>query len=346
VVADLRGGELAPLSAGAGFILTGRHLTAWRPKALADRHTVRDQPAAIAVAADGSACATAAVAPARGLRSYRLPGLEPIAERSDACNDRVDISADGKLVACVERREDSEALASLVRVFKFPELEPVQSVGPSSDSVDALGFVGAANQLAIVMTLVDRGSGSPTFRTRLDLYDARRGALTGEFARPGRFPYVAFAARADVFIWAGEEGADAWSARSFVKVRHFDATSRAMAVALSPNGRAAAVSRRGGDGEIQIFDPLSGERRYAFGSAELHAAVNTDDDMALRVRERAQVGFVFLGATPGREGRAVIRDWFTRPGYVAAHTRLAFADDRTLASMGHAFLAIWTLPAR
>jgi hypothetical protein len=346
VVADLRGRELTPLAAGAGFVLTGRHLTAWRPKALSDRRSASDQPAAIAVAADGSACATAAVAPTLGLRSYRLPGLEPVAARVDVCNDRVDISADGKLVACVERREDLPALKSFVRIFTFPALEPVQSIGPFSDSMDALSFVGATNRLALVTTLLDRSSGAPTFRTRLDLYDPRSGALIAEFSRPGRFPYVAFAARADVFIWAGEEGAEAWSARSFVKVRRFDATSHAIAVALSPNGHAAAVSRRGGDGEIQIFDTRSGERHFGFGSAELHAAVNADDAMALPVAERVQVGFVFLGAAPGQQGRVVIRDWFTRPDHVAELTHLAFADEQTLASTGHAFLAIWTLPRR
>lgn len=346
VVADLRGGELAPLTAGAGFVLTGRHLTAWRPNALADRHSVADEPAAIAVAPDGSTCATAAVAPTLGLRSYRLPGLERIAERADVCNDRVDISADGKLAACVERRVDSAALTSFIRVFSFPALEPLQNIGPFGDSVDALSFVGATNQLALVLTLPDRSSGAPTFRTRLDLYDPRSGALAGEFSRPGRFPHVAFAPRADVFIWAGEQGAEVWSARSFVKVRRFDATSHAIAVALSPNGHTAAVSRRGGGGEIQLFDTRSGERRFGFGSAELHAAVNADDAMALPITERVQVGFVFLGAARAREGRVVIRDWFARPGYVADHTHLAFADDRTLASTGRAFLAIWTLPRR
>jgi hypothetical protein len=346
VIADLRGDELAPLAAGAGFVLTGRRLTAWRPRQLGDRRSVNDLPAAIAISSDGRACATAAAAPGLGLRSYGLPGLEPIAQRSDACNERVEISADGTLVACLERRTDAEALGSFLRVFSFPELEPVTSVGPITESVDALSFVGATNQLAIITTLLDRSSGSATFRSHVDLYDARRGVVTGEFSRPGRFPYLAFAARADVFIWAGEEGAEAWSARSFVKVRSFAATAHAIAVALSPDGHAAAVSRRNGGGEIQIFDPQSGERRFAFGSAQLHAAVSAEDPMALPLSEQVRVGFVFLGATAGKDGRVVVRDWFMRPGYTAEHARLAFADDQTLASTGHSFLALWTLPQR
>jgi hypothetical protein len=314
---------------------------------------MKDQPAAIAIAADGHACATAAIAPALGLRTYRLPGLEPIGQRSEACNDRVDISSDGKLVACVERRADSAAVQTFVRVFTFPALEPVQSFGPLTDSVDALSFAGPTDQLAVVTTLLDRSSGSPSFRTRLELYDARRGALAGEFSRPGRFPYLAFAPHADVFIWAGEEGSEAWSVRSFVKLRRFDATAHTIAVALSPNGRLAAVSQQrrsaeevqpGGGGQIQIFDTQSGERRAGFGSADLHAAANVDDSVTLPVSQQMRVGFVFLGAAPGRNGRVIVRDWFARPGYIADHSKLAFADDQTLVSSAHGFFAIWTLP--
>jgi hypothetical protein len=358
VVANARREEVAPLTAGAGFVLTGKRLTVWRSKLLGERRSFDDQPGAVAIARDGRACATAAIAPALGLRSYRLPGLEPI-QKIDACNARLDISPSGTLIACLERQADTAQpdggnVQTLVKVFTFPDLQPVQSWGPLADSVDALSFVGAAagrDRLAVATTLLEPPRGPDNFRTRLDVYDAQRGKVVGDFSRPGRYPYLAFVPDSDVFAWAGQAGAEAWSARSFAKVRTFSATAHTIAIALSPNGRLLATSQRerpaedlhpGGGGNIQVFDTRSGELVGAFGSADLRAAASPSDmDLALD-RAQLEVQFVFVGTATGN-ARSTVGDVFGGPGYVANHEHLAFADEATLVSSGRGFFALWNL---
>jgi hypothetical protein len=354
VVVDLRGDEFSPLSAGSGVVLSGSRLTAWRPKLLRERRSVNERPGAIAIARDGRACATAAAPPELGLRSYRLPGLEPIRKLDGACNGSVAISPGGSLVACTERRSEADKLQTFVRVFTFPSLEPVQSWGPISESVDALSFVGTSEHgLAVVTTVLEPPRGPDNFRTHLHVYDARSGALLSEFSRPGRHPYVAFVPQVDVFVWAGQAGAETWSVRSFMKVRAFSATSHTIAIALSPNGRLLATSQRqrsaedqhaGGGGNIQIFDTKSGELLSAFGSADLHVAANPHaPDQMLTDRAKLKVELLFTGAKGGNHSRVAIGDQFGGPGRVVNHHHLAFCDDETLASSGRGFLALWSL---
>jgi hypothetical protein len=290
-----------------------------------------------------------------GLRSYRLPGLEPI-QKVAACNDRLDISASGALVACVERHADAGSLQTFVKVFSFPDLQPVQSWGPLVESVDALSFVGASghgDRLAVATTLLEPPRGPNDFRTRLDVYDARRGNVVGDFSRPGRYPYLAFVPDSDVFAWAGQAGAETWSVRSFAKVRAFSATAHTIAVALSPDGRLLATSQQerpaedlhpGGGGNIQVFDTRSGELLTAFGSADLHAATNPQEpDSMLTDRPKLEVQFVFMGTPTGNDRHSAAPDLFGGHGYVANHKHLAFADDATLVSTGRGFFALWGL---
>lgn len=354
VVVDLKGAEFSPLSAGGGVVLSGSRLTAWRPKLLRERRSVNERPGAIAVAGDGRACATTAAPPGLGLRSYRLPALEPIRTLEGACNGDVAVSPNGAFVACAERRTEADGLQTFVRVFTFPSLEPVQSWGPISESVDALSFVGTSEQgLAVVTTVLEPPRGPDNFRTHLDVYDARSGAVLGDFSRPGRYPYVAFVPKVDVFVWAGQAGAETWSVRSFMKVRAFDATSHTIAVALSPNGRWLATSQQqrsaedqhaGGGGKIQLFDTNSGELLSAFGSADLHVAANPHaSDQMLTDRAKLKVELLFTGASDGNHSRVAIGDQFGGPGRVVNHHHLAFCDDETLASSGRGFLALWSL---
>jgi hypothetical protein len=343
VVADARGEEFSPLAAGAGIVVTGSRLTAWRPKLLRQRRSADDHPGAIAVAPDGKACATAAAAPAFGLRSYRLPGLEAVRSLDDVCNGKLTISGSSELVACIEHREDAGELHGFVRVFTFPELLPVQSLGPLAASVDALSFVGLADQLAVASTLLAPPGGPNDFRTRLDLYGAQSGRVVGEFSRAGRFPYLAFAPQADIFIWAGQSGAEAWSARSFMKLRAFAATAHTIAVALSPDGRLLATSQQQRAG-VQVFDTHSGERLAAFGSAELYAATSPhDSDQMLTDRAQLRVELLLMGTATQTGNPIAVRNLFGGSGYIADHRRLAFADDQTLVSSGRGFLALWSM---
>jgi hypothetical protein len=343
VVADARGEEFSPLAAGGGFVVTGSRLTAWRPKLLRTRRSADDRPGTVAVARDGRACVSAAIPPAFGLRSYRLPGLEPVRKIDDACNGKLAISSSNALVACIEHREDAGELRTFVRVFTFPELLPVQRLGPLVESVDALSFVGAADRLAVASTVLEPPRGPDDFRTRLELYDARNGNVVGEFSRPGRFPQLAFAPDGDIFIWAGQAGAEAWSARSFVKVRAFDATAHTIAVALSPDGRLLATSQRQHAG-IRVFDTRSGEQLAAFGSSDLYAAtIPHDSDQMVTERAKLRVDLLLMGTATQTGNPVAVRDLFGGSGYVADHERLAFADDQTLVSSGRGFLALWSM---
>jgi hypothetical protein len=156
------------LAAGSegGFVVTGSRLTAWRPQLLRERRSVHEHPGAIAIAPDGQACATAApFIEGRRLRSYRLPGLELLQDVEGACNDSVDISPSGELVACVDRTPE----ASFVRLFTFPRLKLVRSWGPIVDSIQALSFVGTSDdRLAVATTLLDPPGTRDDARTRLD----------------------------------------------------------------------------------------------------------------------------------------------------------------------------------
>src|SRR4051812_46187961 len=127
VVANTSGGDFAPVTANAGFVVTGNPLTAWRPKQLQARRSLSEHPGGVAVSHDGSACATVAAKPGLGLRSYRLPGLERIRAIDDACNDLLSIAQNGARVACAERRVEEAQVQTYIKIFTFPELEPVQS---------------------------------------------------------------------------------------------------------------------------------------------------------------------------------------------------------------------------
>lgn len=351
VVAKLGGGDFAPVAAGAGFVVTGSPLTVWRPRQLQARRSAPEHPGAIAVAPDGRACATVAAPPSLGLRSYRLPQLEPIRAVGEACNDRVEISRDGTLVACAERRVDQDTLRTIVRVFTFPELLPVQSWGPIAESVEALSFVGAqGDKLAVVVSFLEPGQGADGYRSRLDLYDSRKGRIVADFSRKGLVPRLAFAARGDIFVWAGRAGAELWSARSFAPLRTFDGTEDTIAVALSPDARVLATSRgertpgAPGGGAIQIFATEGGARLAAFGSAELRdAALPHDGDQMLNERAPLEVRFELLGRAKTRDSRAELASAFGSPARAASQPALAFVDDTTLVSAGRGFFALWTL---
>jgi WD40 repeat protein len=341
VVADARGESFWPLAARAGFVVTGSRLTAWRPQLLRERRSANEHPGAIAIAPNGQACATTALlSTGRGLRAYRLPGLEPLHEIEGACNGRVDISPSGTLVACVER----DAEASFVRLFTFPSLKLVRSWGPIVDSLEALSFVGTSDdRLAVATILRDPPGTSDDARTRLELYDPRTDRAIGEFSRKGSHPYLAFSPGSDIFVWAGETGAEAWSVRSFVKVRAFGATARTMAVALSPDGALVATSQRE-QANIQVFDTRSGERLAAFGSEQLYTATSAHDpDQMVTDRAKLRVELLMMGTATQSGNPIAVRDLFGGSGQVADHERLAFADDQTLVSSGRGFLALWSM---
>jgi hypothetical protein len=337
VVADARGEGFWPLAARAGFVVTGSRLTAWRPQLLRERRSVHEHPGAIAIAPDGQACATAApFIEGRRLRSYRLPGLELLQDVEGACNDSVDISPSGELVACVDRTPE----ASFVRLFTFPRLKLVRSWGPIVDSIQALSFVGTSDdRLAVATTLLDPPGTRDDARTRLELYAPRTDRAIGEFSRKGSYPYLAFSPHSDVFVWAGETGAEAWSVRSFVKVKAFSATARTIAVALSPDGALVATSQRQQAG-IQVFDARSGERLAAFGSAQLSSVIGAHDpDQMVTDRAQLRVELLMMGTATQSGNPIAVRDLFAG----AEHERLAFADDQTLVSSGRGFLALWSM---
>jgi hypothetical protein len=342
VVANLSGGDFTPVAVGGGFVVTGTKLTAWRPQLLSARRSVNEQPGGVAISSDGRACATVAVRPALGLHAFRLPMLEPIATDPQACNGSVTISGSGKLVACTELRVENDAATTSIRVFSFPALKPVQSIGPITESLEALSFVGGRDErLAVALTTVMPPRRPEDYRSRIDFYDARSGARVADVTQPGRFPYLAFAPAGDVFAWAGQQGAQLWSLRSQARVRAFAPTQHTIAVALSPDASLLAASRT--DEGVQVFDTRSGELLAEFGSADLKLAAHPrDSDEMLSERPRVQVRFELLGATL-RDGQLAFGDVFGGPGQLAPHTWLGFLQNDTLVSAGRGFFALWTL---
>ena len=354
VVANMSGGDFAPLAVGGGFVVSGNPLTVWRARQLQSRRSVREHPGALAVARDGHACATVAAAPAVGLRSYRLPGLDPMQVVGDACNDMVTISAAGTLVACAQRSVEQGKVQTQIRVFSFPDLKPVQSFAPLTESVEALSFVGAQDdQVAVAVTFVEPPYRADDYRSRIDLYDTRGGNVVGSLTQKGRFSRLAFAQQDEIFIWAGQSGIQAWSVRSRAQLKVFGATSHTIAVALSPDARLLAASygeyavsdqATAGGGTIQILDMTSGELLASFGSTELRAAASPhDDDEMLNERPRVRVQFELLGAPTIKNRQPVFGDLFGGTYHVANHETLAFVDNDTLFSAGRGFFALWTL---
>jgi hypothetical protein len=354
VVANMRGGDFAPITANAGFVVSGNPLTVWRPQQLQSRRSVNEHPGAIAIADGGQAFATVAAPPGLGLRSYRLPGLELIQAVGDACNDMVSISLNSALVACAERREVDAKLQTNIHVFSFPKLEPVQSWGPVLESVESMSFVGSKGErLAIAVTFVEPPNHPDNYRSRLELFDTRSGKVIGDFSRPGRFSLLTFEPQGDIFVWAGQSGAESWSVRSLAPLKTFGATAHTIAAALSPDARLLATSHAEhtisdklseGGGTIQIFDTQSSERLASFGSAELRDATSPhDSDQMLNERARVEVKFELLGSASVGDGHPAFGDMFGSPQYVANHQTLAFLDNDTLLSAGRGFFALWTL---
>jgi hypothetical protein len=116
VVANLGGGDFAPVAANAGFVVTGNPLTAWRSSQLRARRSLSEHPGGVAVSHDGGACATVAAKPGLGLRSYRLPRLERIGAVDDACNDLLAIAQNGARVACAERRVEEAKVKTYIKI--------------------------------------------------------------------------------------------------------------------------------------------------------------------------------------------------------------------------------------
>ena len=354
VVANMNGGDFAPVAANGGVVATSNPLTAWRIKPLQPRSSARNHPGAVAISHDGRTCATVAAPPGLGLRSYRLPGLEPIQIVADACNGIVSVSLNGALVACAERRLEEAQVQTQIKVFTFPELEPVQSWGPLVESVESMSFVGArGDKLAVAVTFVAPPGHPDDYRSRVDLYDTASGRVVGDCAQKGRFPQLAFAPQGDTFIWAGQSGAQQWSVRSLAQVKAFRDTAHTIAIALSPDARLLATSQgehevgdklTEGGGTIQLFDTRSGQWLASFGSANLRAAASPhDDDLMLSERTHMVVQFELLEGTPAGDHRPVFGDLFGSPYHVANHQSLAFLDNDTLLSAGHGFFALWTL---
>lgn len=352
VVAGLNGRDFQPLAAGGGFVVTGSPLTAWRREQPEFRRVRSERPAAIAVAGDGRACATVAVRPALGLHAYRLPGLEPIAAAS-ACNDLVSLSLDAQRVACVERRQAGEGVEASVRVFSFPGLQPIRSLGPFVHSVEKVTFVDAAGErVAALFTDADPAQPKDPYVSRLVIFDTSSGAQVSDFGQRGRFDQLVFGPTGDAFYWAGQPGVQHWSLLAHTHIKDFASADHTISLALSPDGKLLATSQREhplspgfteGGGAIQVFDVVNGERVAAFGSAELRDAVREHESTEMiSDRSHFHVELQVLGAAPDA-GPPVLGDLFGSSTHVANYPFLAFVDSATLVSGSRGFFAFWPL---